>query len=240
MSRTLRCVVVDDEPLAIEVITSYLEQLDNMELVMSFQNPIKAFEYIRNNHIDVLFMDIQMPKLTGLDILRSIPSRPQVIITTAYRDYALEGFELEVVDYLLKPISLDRFIKAISKLQNQDVSSPQNPLPKEAEDSMFFKVDKKMVKVVLSEIQYIESQRDYLKIVHTGEDVITKMGIGEAEDLFPNDKFIRVHRSFIIAKDKITSFSQSELEVGSMSIPVGRNHRARVFEMLNILTRNNR
>lgn len=238
MTQPLRCVVVDDEPLAIEVIESYLEQFDHMEMVQSFQNPIKAFEFIRNNPVDVLFMDIQMPKLTGLDILRSLPSRPQVIITTAYRDYALEGFELEVADYLLKPISLDRFVKAISKVQAIQ-QQPGVPFASQEEtpNTMFFKVDKKMVKVVLDDVLYIESQRDYLKIVRSGEDVVTRLGITEAEEVFPPDKFIRVHRSFIVAKDKITSFSQTEIELEDQAVPIGRNYRASVSKALNELAK---
>ena len=237
MTQSLRCVVVDDEPLAIEVIESYLEQFDHMELVKSFQNPIKAFEFIRNHPVDVLFMDIQMPKLTGLDILRSLPSRPQVIITTAYRDYALEGFELEVADYLLKPISLDRFVKAISKVQaNQQPQTSFAP-QQESPNMMFFKVDKKMVKVMLDEVLYIESQRDYLKIVSKGEDVVTRLGITEAEEVFPPEKFIRVHRSFMVAKDKITSFSQTEIELEEHAVPIGRNYRASVSKTLNDLAK---
>ena len=239
MSKPLRCVVVDDEPLAIEVIESYLEQFDNMSLEQSFQNPIKAFEYIRTHPVDVLFMDIQMPKLTGLDILRSLPKRPEVIITTAYRDYALEGFELEVADYLLKPISLDRFVKAISKVQvaNQAVTTVQ--VSAESKDTLFFKVDKKMVKVVLQDVLFVESQRDYLKIVRDGDDVVTRMGITEAEDVFPADQFMRVHRSFIVAKDKINSFSQTEIELGEHMVPIGRNYRASVSKALNELAKVN-
>ena len=239
MSKPLRCVVVDDEPLAIEVIASYLEQFDNMALEQSFQNPIKAFEYIRAHPVDVLFMDIQMPKLTGLDILRSLPKRPEVIITTAYRDYALEGFELEVADYLLKPISLDRFVKAISKVQvaSQAVTTVQ--VSPNSKDTLFFKVDKKMVKVVLKDVLFVESQRDYLKIVREGEDVVTRMGITEAEDVFPADQFMRVHRSFMVAIDKISSFSQTEIELEHHIVPIGRNYRASVSKTLNELAKVN-
>ncbi len=235
MSQNLRCVVVDDEPLAIEVIESYLDQFDHLELVERFQNPIKAFEFVRNNQVDVLFMDIQMPKLTGLDILRSLPHRPQVIITTAYRDYALEGFELEVVDYLLKPISLDRFVKAISKVKREGAVPAPVTLEKSTEETMFFKVDKKMVRVELSDILFIESQRDYLKIVLPDKEVVTRMPITEAEEVFPEDRFLRVHRSFIISKQKISSFSQSEIELGDKSVPIGRNYRSEVTRALNEL-----
>ena len=232
MAQNLRCVVVDDEPLAIEILESYIDQFDNLQLVEKFQNPIKAFEFVRNNPVDVLFMDIQMPKLTGLDILRSLPQRPQVIITTAYRDYALEGFELEVADYLLKPISFDRFVKAISRVQG---TVPPTSISEEDSKSevMFFKVDKKMVKVILSEVLYVESQRDYLKIVLPDQQVITRLGITEAEGTFPEGRFLRIHRSFIVALDKITSFSQSEIELGEHSVPIGRNYRSEVTKALN-------
>lgn len=238
MTQNLRCVVVDDEPLAIEVIVSYLNQFDHLELVHSFQNPIKAFEFIRNNTIDVLFMDIQMPMLTGLDILRSLPTKPKVIITTAYRDYALEGFELEVVDYLLKPISLERFVKAIAKVRIDRVPPPLTSVPAQEEAEMiFFKVDKKMVKVNLDEVLYIESQRDYLRIVRCGEEVITRLGITEAEEIFPSEKFIRVHRSFIVARNKITSYSQTEIELEDHTVPIGRSYRPGVSKELNRLAK---
>lgn len=234
MTQLLRCVIVDDEPLAIEVLESYLEQFDNLQLVQKFHNPIKAFEFIRNNPVDVLFMDIQMPKLTGLDILRSLTRRPQVIITTAYRDYALEGFELEVVDYLLKPISLDRFVRAIAKIDSGQSQLPPS-VQKLDDSSLFFRVDKKMVKVCLDEVLYLESQRDYLKIVLTNKEVTTHLSITEAEKVFPSDQFFRVHRSFIVAKAQIVSYSASEIEVGSHSIPIGRNYRAGVSKILDNL-----
>ncbi len=227
----LACIIVDDEPLAIEVIESYVQQFDSLELKRSFQNPIKAFEYIRNNKIDLIFMDIQMPKLTGLDILRSLHSKPQVIITTAYRDYALEGFELEVTDYLLKPISFERFVKAISKIRGHQFD------PKEgmSRDYVFLKVDKKMVKVFLENIYYIESQRDYIKIVEKDREILTHMGITEAENVFPEEQFFRVHRSFIVSKNKIDSFGASEIELGNHQIPIGRNYRSEVLKILNNL-----
>lgn len=233
MTQKLRCVIVDDEPLAIEVLESYIAQFDHVDLVSTFQNPIKAFEFIQSNRVDVLFMDIQMPKLTGLDILRSLPSRPKVIITTAYRDYALEGFELEVVDYLLKPISLDRFIRAMAKIKAPGPKAPG--VEGEKPNAIFLKVDKKMVKVCLDKILFIESQRDYLKIVTEEKEILTHMSISEAENVFPASDFFRVHRSFIVAKQQILSFSASEIEVGMGHIPIGRNYRSEVTKKLNSL-----
>ena len=232
MGNKLRCVVVDDEPLAIDVLATHISQFEQLELVRTFQNPIKAFEFISGEPVDVVFMDIQMPKLTGLDILRSLPKRPHVIITTAYRDYALEGFELEVTDYLLKPISLDRFMKAISKVS--DSSKPAIPTETVAgSEAIFLKVDKKMVKVELDEIRYIESQRDYLKVVTPSQEIVTHMSIGDAEQVFPSDLFMRVHRSFIVAKQHITSFGASEIDLGPFQIPIGRNYRSEVTRTLN-------
>ncbi len=231
MSNKLSCVVVDDEPLAIEVLESHIAQFEQLELVNSFQNPIKAFEFIKSHPVDLVFMDIQMPKLTGLDILRSLPQRPSVIITTAYRDYALEGFELEVADYLLKPISLDRFIRAISKVS---LNSQNQPQPEQSEtDALFLKVDKKMVKVRLGEILYIESQRDYLKVITGDQEIVTHMSISEAENVFPASDFVRVHRSFIVSKNQITSFSASEIDLGDFQVPIGRNYRSEVARTLN-------
>ncbi len=231
MSKPISCVIVDDEPLAIEVLQSYVESFDSLHLLKCFQNPLKAFDFIRNNEVDLLFMDIQMPKLTGLDILRSLPKKPKVIITTAYRDYALEGYELEVTDYLLKPISLERFVKAISRLEN---SQPIH-LDSSGQETMFLKVDKKMVKVELDKILFLESQRDYLKVVGEDKEIVTHLSITEAESIFPSEKFFRVHRSFIVSKARIDSFGASEIDIGKYHIPIGRNYRSEVLKILNNL-----
>ena len=235
MSKPITCIIVDDEPLAIEVIESYVAQLDSLKLEATFQNPVKAFEYIQQHPIDLVFMDIQMPRLTGLDIIRSLTYTPAVILTTAYRDYAIEGFELEVVDYLLKPVAFDRFLKAVRKVT---LSTTQAQPPKEehlssSNTSFFIKVDKRKVKVCPDEVLYMESQRDYLRLVLRDGELCTHMTISEAEQMFYSVDFIRVHRSFLINKNHINSYT--EIEIGESMIPIGRNYKSEVLRILDNL-----
>lgn len=228
----MKCIIVDDEPLAIEVIESYVDKIDSLELVGKFRNAIKAFDYIQSGEpVDLIFLDIQMPKLTGIEFLKTLTNPPKVIFTTAYREYALEGFELEVLDYLLKPISFDRFMKAVSKALNhsKEVEVSTNA---EGDDFTFFKCDKKMIRVCLKDILYIESIKDYVKIKTAEKEVVTHQKISVLETKLPANHFIRVHRSFIINIPKIESYSASEIELNNESIPVGRNYKVEVMDKL--------
>jgi DNA-binding LytR/AlgR family response regulator len=234
MSNTITCIVVDDEPLAIEVIESYISQLESLEHRKSFQNPVKAFEYIQSHPVDLVFMDIQMPKLTGLDIIKSLPNCPAVILTTAYREYAIEGFDLEVVDYLLKPVAFDRFLKAIRKVTPKNVSQVKASDPSSGH-SIFVKVDKRKVKVCPEKVLFMESQGDYLKMVMANQTIKTHMTISEAEEIFGAVGFIRIHRSFLINMQQIDSYGATEVVVGKMELPIGRNYRNEVLRILDNL-----
>lgn len=228
----MKCIIVDDEPLAIEVIESYVERIDSLELVGKFRNAIKAFDYIQSGEqVDLIFLDIQMPKLTGIEFLKTLANPPKVIFTTAYREYALEGFELEVLDYLLKPISFDRFMKAVSKALNQ-TREVEISTSADGDDFIFFKCDKKMIRVCLKDILYIESIKDYVKIKTAEKEVVTHQKISVLETKLPANHFIRVHRSFIINIPKIESYSASEVELNNESIPVGRNYKVDVMDRL--------
>ncbi|SMD34136.1 two component transcriptional regulator, LytTR family [Reichenbachiella faecimaris] len=228
----MKCIIVDDEPLAIEVIESYVERIDSIELVGKFRNAIKAFEYIQSGEqVDLIFLDIQMPKLTGIEFMKTLTNPPKVIFTTAYREYALEGFELEVLDYLLKPISFDRFMKAVSKALNQ-LKEVEVSISSEGDDFIFFKCDKKMIRVSLKDVLYIESIKDYVKIKTAEKEVVTHQKISVLETKLPPNHFIRVHRSFIVNIPKIESYSASEVELNNESIPVGRNYKVDVMEKL--------
>lgn len=226
----MNCIIVDDEPLAIEVIESYLNKVESLKSVGSFRNAIKAFEFMQTTQVDLIFLDIQMPKLTGIDFLKTIKNPPKVIFTTAYREYALEGYELEISDYLLKPISFERFMKAIAKVMS---SSAENTPHTEtvainsAEDNpfIFFKSEKKMVKVHLNDILYIESIKDYVKIKTAEKETITHQKISFMESSLSPQHFIRIHRSFIINICKIDSFSATEVEISGESIPIGRSYK---------------
>ena len=225
----MNCIIVDDEPLAIEVIESYLKKIDSIELVGTFRNAIKAFEFIQNNSVDLIFLDIQMPKLTGIDFLKSFQNLPKIILTTAYREYAIEGYELEIVDYLLKPISFERFMKAIGKVmckQKPDTVTPQLLEERKKENSfIFFKSEKKMVKVFLYDILYVESIKDYVRIKTPEKETITHQKISAMDGNLPNKNFIRIHRSFIINIEKIDCFSATEVEINGESLPIGRSYK---------------
>ncbi|MEO9805529.1 MAG: LytTR family DNA-binding domain-containing protein [Reichenbachiella sp.] len=231
----LKCIIVDDEPLAIEVIESYVERIESLVLVGKFRNAIKAFDFIQSGEqVDLIFLDIQMPKLTGIEFLKTLQQPPKVIFTTAYREYALEGFDLEVLDYLLKPISFDRFMKAISKAINQSTLTNEGDVSvaSDGEDFIFFKCDKKMIRVSLKDILYIESIKDYVKIKTADKEVVTHQKISVLETKLPETHFIRIHRSFIVNIPKIESYSASEIELNNESIPVGRNYKLEVMERL--------
>jgi len=234
----MKCIIVDDEPLAIEVIESYVARLDDFEIVAKCSNALKAFEILQKQEVDVIFLDIQMPKLTGIEFLKSLQHPPQVIFTTAYRDYAIESYELDVVDYLLKPISFDRFMKAVGKLYNEHKVAPQiapsTPQTAESEDTyIYLKVDKKMVKILLKDILYIESLKDYVRIKTNEKTVVTHQKISYLEEKLPEECFMRIHRSYIVSISKVESYSSTAIEVPNQELPIGRNYKNQVLTVLN-------
>jgi DNA-binding LytR/AlgR family response regulator len=234
MSR-VKCIIVDDEPLAIEVMESYVAKVDQLDLVATFRNAVSAFSFLQQEKVDLIFLDIQMPKLTGIDFIKTLKNPLKVIFTTAYRDYALDGFELEVIDYLLKPIPFDRFLKAVGKVLLKPFAAPTTPLnnlSKDEKQPVFFKVDKKMVKVNVSDILYIESIKDYVKVKTADKEIITQQKIGYLEESLPSHSFLRIHRSFIVALDKIDSYSASEVDIGKIQLPIGRNYKNEVLKTL--------
>ncbi|MBL0743558.1 LytR/AlgR family response regulator transcription factor [Chryseolinea lacunae] len=230
----VKCIIVDDEPLAIEIIESYVTRIDQLELAGTFRNAISAFAFLQQHTVDLIFLDIQMPKLNGIEFLKTLKNPPRVIFTTAYRDYAIEGFELEVVDYLLKPIPFDRFLKAVAKFMHQPAASTA-PAPKAdttTDDYVYFKVDKKMIKTRMADVLFIESIKDYVK-VKTGErEIITQQKISYLEESLPRHQFLRIHRSFIINIDKIDAYSATDIEIGKHTIPIGRNYKNDVMKAL--------
>ncbi len=229
----LKCIMVDDEPLAVEVLESYIARIDRLEVIGTFNNAIKAFEFLQQQTVDLIFLDIQMPRLTGLEFVKTMTHPPKIVFTTAYREYALEGFELEAVDYLLKPIAFDRFLKAISKIVPEAPVTTE-PLVRFSDEDPFvyFKVDKKMVKIRLGDILYIESLKDYVKVVTLEKEIITHQQISYMEHKLPENQFIRVHRSFIVAIDKVEAFSATDIEMGKYHIPIGRNYKNEVTSRL--------
>lgn len=232
---SLTCYIIDDEPLAIEVIESHVSKIDGLEVKASFQNAVKAFQELRNNTVDVLFLDIQMPRLTGIEFLRTLKNPPKVIFTTAYREYALEGFELDVVDYLLKPVSFERFLKSVNKVFDSvspKTSASEISIHRDEHHYVFVPSDKKNVKICLEEILFIESKRDYILIKTESKEVSTYQTITYMEEHLPGEQFVRVHRSFIINLKKIESWSNNEIELADTTIPIGRTYKREALKML--------
>ncbi|HNP17549.1 MAG TPA: LytTR family DNA-binding domain-containing protein [Fulvivirga sp.] len=228
----LKCIIVDDEPLAIEIIESYCDRLEDIEVIATCTNALKAFEIVQQQQVDLIFLDIQMPKLTGIDFIKTLTNPPKIILTTAYRDYALESYELEVVDYLLKPISFERFLVALQKVYKFEQKIESDDPLMDDEAYIFLKSDKKMVKVMLSDILFIESLKDYIRI-HTAEkNIISHQKISYLEEKLPEECFMRIHRSFIVPIRKIESYSASAIEVPGKELPIGRLYKNKVLEVL--------
>ena len=230
----LKCAVIDDEPLAIDVILSHIKKIEILEVAGTGETAMEAFEILTRNKVDILFLDIQMPGMKGTEFLKTLKNAPKVILTTAYREYALEGYELDVVDYLLKPISFERFFKAVTKAINQSNNQPvPNIVPESTTPSyIYIKINKKIHKVLLSEILYAESIKDYIKIHTSSGNLVTKQTIASFEELLPGNEFLRIHRSFIISINKIKSFTANTVDVGGIELPIGRSYKHQVFSAL--------
>lgn len=217
----IKCIVIEDEPLATEVLVEYIEQIPFLELQGTFKDAVEATEFLRGNSTDLMFLDIHLPKIKGMAFLKTLTNPPAVIVTTAYHQYALEGFELNVTDYLLKPIEFDRFFNAVNKVNKLK----QALSPAESKDHLYITADQKKVRILFSELMYIESQKEYIKIVTTSKNYLSRMGTSEIEELLPPHRFKRVHRSYIIALDKIVSYSSDEVQLKNATIPIGRAYR---------------
>ncbi len=222
----IKCIIIDDEPLAIKVIKNHLNEFENIELVATFNTPIAALPVIESNEIDVIFLDINMPKMSGLDFLRTLTNKPHIVITTAYREYAVESFDLDVLDYLVKPIPFGRFIKAINKVYSRiNLEKDKQTENSFREDPyIFLKVDKKLMKIKLSDILYIESLKDYIKVNTVLGDYLVHKSMTSISEELPGENFIRIHRSFTIAINKIKSVEGNSVEIANRRIPIGRNY----------------
>lgn len=220
----IKCIIIEDEPLAVKVLSDYISQVPFLQLQGTFKDAILATDYLRNNTPDLIFLDIHLPKLKGMAFLRTLTHPPAVIVTTAYHQYAVEGFNLNVTDYLLKPFEFERFLVAVTKVKKAH-SEKLQPSESRDKDFIFLLVQKKKVKILFSEIVYIESQKEYIKVITTKTSYVSKMSTHEMEDLLPAHLFKRVHRSFIISISKIDSYTAEIVEVNGVSIPIGRGYR---------------
>ena len=227
----ITCLIIEDEPLAAEVLEEYINQVPFLHLVSTCGDAIYALDVLKSEKIELIFLDIHLPKLKGLDFIRTLNTAPKVIITSAYQDYALQGYELNVVDYLLKPIEFKRFVNAVNKAHQQMEVSHLSETPQTASERpfLFFNVGKKKVKMFLDEILYIESLKEYIRIVAKDKSILTKFQLGQTEDLLKNKNFLRIHRSFIVAKDKVDAFSATDIEIQGKLIPIGRSYKEQVY-----------
>lgn len=231
--RKLSCLIIEDENLLADVLAEYINQVPFLELKHVFNDGMSALEYLEVNNADLIFIDINLPKLKGIDFIRMFPSNAKYIITTAYHEYAVESFTLNVVDYLLKPISFDRFIMAVNKVTDGGIISARHVSENLAgKDYFYINMNKRRVKVNFSEILYIEGLKEYVKIHVTREKLlITKMQIGHIQDLL-NEDFVRIHRSFIVSRKKVNSYNQVEVNVGNSILPVGTNYKESIGRLL--------
>ena len=221
----IKCIIIEDEPLAVKVLSDYLQEVPFLELQGSFKDAILATGYLRDHSVDLIFLDIHLPKLKGMAFLKTLNNPPAVIITSAYHQYALEGFNLNVLDYLLKPFDFERFLVAVNKMKSvvaDGERQAREPVPR---DFIFLSVHKKKVRILFSEIVYIESQREYIRIVTTRNEYLSKISTHEIESLLPPKLFKRVHRSFIISVAKVESFTAEAVELSGISIPIGRAYK---------------
>lgn len=228
MNNLINCLIVDDEPMAREILENHLGKIDSISLVGSCKNAIEAFNMLNTHPIDLIFLDINMPEISGLSFAKSINKKIKVIFTTAYREYAVDGFDLKAVDYLLKPISFERLIQSISKYKHEHVLPKVDQhieLSSEKSDFIFVRSDRKMIKINFSDLDYIESLSDYLKLYLNDKVIITRETISSIEAKLPKNDFLRVHRSYIIAIDKIESFTQEFIEINKKAIPISRTYK---------------
>ncbi len=232
----LRCLLIDDEPPALKVLESHISQINGLEIVAQCKNALEALDVLASKTVDLMFLDIKMPKILGTDFLKNLSHPPKVIFVTAYRDYAVDGYELDAVDFLVKPVSFERFLKAITKVQRmmgQETASLANNNNSNTEAFVYLKVDRIMQKVFVDDILYIESWKDYIKVfLTTGKNVLVKQSISAMENLLSDHKFLRIHRSYIVSTDKIAGYNALTIKINSTEIPIGRLYKQAVMEVL--------
>jgi two-component system LytT family response regulator len=231
-SRTIRCLVVDDEPLAREILRRHISEVPMLQLSGECTNAIETMSFLQQHQVDLVFLDIRMPQLNGIELLKILKQLPKVIFTTAHAEYALEGYDLDIVDYLLKPIRFERFLKAVHKALQLNYIPEQPVIEKSQEAFVYFRADRKMVKVLLSDILYIESMKDYVKINTTRGVIVTKQSISSVEEMLPEHSFIRTHRSFIVSIARIRSYTSELIDIDKTQIPIGKFFKNEVLKTL--------
>jgi DNA-binding LytR/AlgR family response regulator len=244
--KKIKCLIVDDEPPAREILKQHIKGIEVLELAGTCSNAVEAISFLKDKPVELLFLDIQMPQLLGTSFIKTLKSPPKVIFTTAFRKYALEGFELNAVDYLLKPISFERFVKAVNKVLQ--ISAPtehastegKENLKEQANSFLYFRADRKMVKVFLMDILFVEAMKDYIKIVTPNKVIITKYVLTTLAELLPGDEFLRIHKSYIIAISKIESYNADSIQIARHELPIGRLYKFNIDRILNASSALNR
>ena len=237
----INCLIIDDEPPAREILKQHIAGVEALELVGACSNAVEGVSFLKEHPVDLLFLDIQMPQLLGTNFIRTLKSPPKVIFTTAYRKYAVEGFELDAVDYLLKPISFERFLKAVNKVLQLNISAAQ-ALPTsaikekqngESNSFLYFRAERKMVKVFFRDILYVEGLKDYIRIVTDNKTIVTKYVLSTLEEMLPANEFLRIHKSYIVAINKIDSYNADTIHIAKHELPIGRLYKFDVNRVLN-------
>ena len=226
-----QCIIVDDEPMARDVVRRYIQKIPTLKLIGEFGNAIDATIFLQEQGVDMIFLDIKMPQLSGTEFVRSLRNVPKIIFTTAHKEYAHEGFELDVIDYLLKPVRFDRFLRAVNKAFPQKLADVEVAVSMSKEENrpatsfIYLRVDRKMIKVLLNDVLYIESDKDYVKVYTDKGFVITRQTIASIEAMLSDSQFIRVHRSYIVSLNKLKSFTAETVEIGDKELPIGKLYR---------------
>jgi DNA-binding LytR/AlgR family response regulator len=218
-----RCLIVDDEPPAVKVLKSYTESLEYLEIIGTFNNAFQVIDMLHSQKVDLMFLDINMPKLLGTQMLKTIKNPPKVIFTSAHKDYAIDAFELDAIDYLLKPVSFERFLKAVNKFCQ--VNTVEADHHDDVPGFLYFRAERKMVKVFLEDITYIESFKDYIVIHRQNEaDLKVKYAISSVDTMLPQNLFLRIHRSYIVSMKRVSAFTINDVEIGKIELPIGRSY----------------
>ena len=235
----IRCLVVDDEPLALDILVDYIDKVPFLELIKSTTSAFEALSIVQQDQVDLVFLDVQMPELTGIQFLKILNGKCKVILTTAYSQYALDGYELDICDYLLKPIAFDRFYKAVSKVQSQIqaqlpqvVASVTEKVVSQSPDFIFVKTEHRIQKIYINDILYIEGLKDYISIFTPVERIITLQPMKKMEEVLPSGRFVRVHKSYIVSIDKIESIERSRIQIADKIIPIGDTYRDGFFKLI--------
>lgn len=235
------CIIIDDEPLAIEILVTYIGQVKEIELIKTFTNPIEALSFVQLHKVDLIFLDIEMPMFSGLDFIKTLNYRPAVIITTAYRDYAVESFELEAADYLVKPIPFHRFIKATNKVislqgntKEINIEEADNKFTAPTDEDLWLKVDKKFIRISPADIIYIESLKDYIRIKTRFTELITYQTLVGIMEKLPANRFIRIHKSYIICLQKVDVIEGNMVRIADTTLPIGRSFRQGLIDKINL------